>query len=64
MAPFLFRCPTTAMLVQDHSGPDEQGEDGRKVYRAINCLACGGLHLVNPLTGKLMSEEAEDPPRW
>ena len=66
MAPFLFRCPTTAMFVQGYSIPDEHGDDRIRFYRAIDCLACGGLHLVNPATGKLMSEEAEDsqdPPR-
>ena len=26
-------------------------------YVVQTCQACGRLHLVNPLTGKLMSEE-------
>ncbi len=31
------------------------GEDGK--YVAYRCPACGGLHLVNPKTGKLLADE-------
>ena len=31
-------------------------------YTAQKCLVCGGVHLVNARTGKLMSEE-HPPPR-
>jgi hypothetical protein len=30
-------------------------------YVAEHCAACGGLHIVNPTTGRLMSEERTRP---
>lgn len=60
MPPFLFRCPLTSFLVQGFSAEIEGSDDRRRRYEAIDCLACGSMHLVNPATGKLMSEEAGD----
>ena len=58
MRPFLFRCPVTGLLVQ--GTPPTQDETQ---YVVQTCQACGRLHLVNPLTGKLMSEEHVRPNR-
>ena len=33
----------------------------RTSYTSEKCLACGGVHLVNSLSGKLMSEERPRP---
>jgi hypothetical protein len=54
MRNFLFRCPTTGFRVQG-SIEDEDAEE--KKYVAQYCLACGLPHLVNPATGKLISED-------
>jgi hypothetical protein len=61
MRPFLFRCPTTGMNVQALARESEWKLDG---YVAQHCVACGGVHLVKPATGKLLSDEIEKrPPR-
>ena len=54
---FLFRCPVTGFTVQglDHF-PEEKDR-----YIAHACPDCGNAHLVNPRTGKLMSEEHPFP---
>jgi len=53
----MFRCPVKAVLVQAEAEEDSSSPDGRHVYKPIQCLACGRIHLVNPATGKLQSEE-------
>jgi hypothetical protein len=50
---FIFRCPVTGLNVQGSVVTSETEAH----YIAHTCLACGGTHLVNPLSGKLMSEE-------
>jgi len=43
MAPFLFRCPTTGMTVQDFIA---EGDTDLGTHRAIACLACGRVHML------------------
>jgi hypothetical protein len=50
---FIFRCPVTGLNVQGSVVTSETEAH----YVAHACLACSGMHLVNPLSGKLMSEE-------
>lgn len=54
MRTFLYRCPKTNFNVQGHV---ESEPDGPDHYVAQQCPMCGQVHLVNPLTGKLLSEE-------
>lgn len=54
MRNFLFRCPSTGMLVQ---GQVAISEGPIPEYVGMTCLACAAVHLVNPRTGKLVSEE-------
>jgi hypothetical protein len=58
--PFIFRCPTTGQNVQGISEIGEQPADGQRLYEGVLCLACQQVHIVNPATGRLMSEEIED----
>jgi hypothetical protein len=46
MAAFLYRCPNTGLRVQGWLAhePAQHGEH----YEMVNCLACGGQHLVDP----------------
>ena len=39
---------------------DDQPSDGRRLYEGVLCLACQQVHIVNPATGRLMSDEIED----
>ena len=54
MATFLYRCPKTRLRVQGWVA-DELIEADKQSYEAMNCLACGGVHLVNPISGKMIS---------
>jgi hypothetical protein len=55
---FIFRCPVTGLNVQGTKMPADS-DDGP--YTTQKCLACGGVHLVNSHSGKLMSEEHPRP---
>lgn len=61
MTPFLFRCPTTRLLVQGLHAEDEPKRkkgrnDGKPDYVSVECLACGLVHIVDPATGKVAGE--------
>lgn len=56
MSPFLYRCPHTGLRVQGWTAVDES-EWTDAGYESIACLACGGVHLVNPKTGKRAGEK-------
>ena len=50
---FVFRCPTTGYNVQ---GRYDGATGPLPTFVGQHCLACNGLHVVDPLTGKGMSE--------
>jgi len=50
---FVFRCPTTGYNVQ---GRYEGSAGPLPSFVGQHCLACNGLHVVDPRTGKGMSE--------
>lgn len=54
----IFCCPTTGLNVQGLL-PAETPENGGNLYLAVSCLACGQSHLMNAVTGKLLSEEQD-----
>lgn len=58
MRTFLYRCPRTSFQVQGHVETELDGPDR---YVAMQCPMCSQMHLVNPLTGKLLTEE--HPPK-
>jgi hypothetical protein len=54
---FLYRCPKTAQTVQGWVADDPtKDRDSADVYETIECLACGGLHLVRPATGQVLGQ--------
>ncbi|WP_428661418.1 hypothetical protein [Reyranella sp.] len=59
MKPILICCPTTGINVQA-AVPGEPAVDGVRRYDAIDCAACGRIHLVNAATGKLLAEEDKE----
>jgi hypothetical protein len=63
MATFLYRCPKTRLRVQGWVA-DEPSQPEKQSYEAINCLACGGLHLVNPVSGKTINEDERRCRAW
>jgi hypothetical protein len=57
----VFKCPTVELQVQA-SFPDlPYAEDVTAEYQSVQCIACGGTHIVNTKTGQLFGDEpAED----
>jgi hypothetical protein len=53
MMAFVYRCPRTGQQVHDHFADDLINAEA---YEPVTCTACGGTHLVNPKTGKLLEE--------
>ncbi len=56
-SPVLFRCPTTGLMAQALIAEDVP-RDADRQYRPVECIACRGIHLINPATGRLLSEES------
>ena len=54
MRNFIYRCPKTGYNVQ---GSVAVGDFEGQTYVGQICLACNSLHLVDPLTGKLATED-------
>ena len=58
MFSFQFRCPTTGMMVTGWQRETPAAVSGpHLVFVAERCPACGGLHIVNPSTGRLLAQE-------
>jgi hypothetical protein len=60
MATFLYRCPNTRLHVQGRIA-DDWSQPEMQNYEAVNCIACGGVHLVNPASGKTIKEGDHEP---
>ena len=58
MPPFLYRCPHTGLNVQGFVADDPTAGGGDN-YVPVECLACSGIHLVNPATGKVLGQDDE-----
>jgi len=58
MASFVYRCPSTGLHVQGWSADEVSAEDP-DMYEAVTCIACQKLHLVNPVTGKVLSGDKD-----
>jgi len=60
MATFLYRCPKTRLRVQGWVA-DEPNQPEKQSYEALTCLACGGVHLVNPASGRTIDDGDRNP---
>jgi hypothetical protein len=56
---FVYRCPATGLNVQGSVADEEHR--GRR-YVAQSCLACNGVHVVDPMTGSLPPERSPTAP--
>jgi hypothetical protein len=57
--PILFNCPRTgskvqALLVEEPTGASARYEGAGTRYETVSCLACSGIHLVDPIDGKVL----------
>jgi hypothetical protein len=55
---YLFCCPTTGQNVQGYSDRDPPEAGAPPAYEGVICLACGSLHIVDPDTGRLLTEDS------
>jgi|SRR5690242_8659583 hypothetical protein len=53
MISFIYRCPKTGQEV--HGRVADRLIDG-ETYELVTCTACGGTHLINPKTGRLLEQ--------
>lgn len=60
MLTFIFRCPTTGLNVQ---GSIKKTGDDIPSHVGQHCLACGGMHIVSPNDGRLLSDDRKPPMR-
>lgn len=56
MAKLIFRCARTGLNVQIWL-PDDAPADKTDSYEFVTCPACGRVHLVNKVTGKMLSDK-------
>lgn len=52
--PFLYRCPVTGMNAQGLTSDDASSDSEKNRLQVVECLACGGFHLVDPWKGPLL----------
>ena len=58
--PFIFACPTTGERVKSMTELEEDPSDRRPLYQGVQCPACHKVHIVDPSTGELVSDEADE----
>jgi hypothetical protein len=52
--PILFNCPRTGNKVQALLAEETVGAGAGTRYETVSCLACSGIHLVDPMDGKVL----------
>jgi len=55
---FLYRCPITGHKVQGLARHNARSTDDSATYETVTCLACNGVHLLNPTTGRVLGANA------
>jgi hypothetical protein len=53
--PVLFDCPRTGHKVQALLAEETTGAGTR--YESVSCLACSGIHLLDPTNGKVLGAQ-------
>jgi hypothetical protein len=51
--PILFDCPRTGQKVQGLLAEEAFGT-GEAHYETVACLACSGVHFIDPVRGKVL----------
>lgn len=51
--PVLFDCPVTGQKVQGLIAEETSAAPGTR-YETVACLACSGVHLVDPVQGAVL----------
>jgi len=56
MPTFIYRCPQTSLKVQGFVAE----EIGENELVSLTCLACTGVHLVNPTSARVVGADDEE----
>jgi hypothetical protein len=59
MATLIYRCPTTGMNVQAWFADEVEASAEEGAFVGTPCLACARIHMVSPVTGKVLGERDE-----
>jgi uncharacterized protein YlaI len=62
MAIATFICPETTLEVQAWFA--DRQHYGRSVYQPIECIACDGMHFVDPKAGEILKTKDEQRGLW
>jgi hypothetical protein len=57
--PALFDCPRTGQKVQGLFA-EESFNMGEPRYEPVSCLACSGIHFIDPVRGKLLGAKGSE----
>jgi hypothetical protein len=62
--PILFSCPRTgnkvqALLAEETAGAGTRHESLGTQYETVSCLACSGVHLVDPMSGRVLGAASD-----
>ena len=57
MCSFTYRCPHTGFRVQSFVSIQPSGG----IYEAVECVACGRVHLIDPATAEVIGTDKEQP---
>jgi hypothetical protein len=55
--PILFDCPRTGQKVQGLLAEESFGT-GESHYEAVSCLACSGMHFIDPRQGRVLGAKS------
>jgi len=55
--PALFSCPRTGQKVQGLFA-EEAFNASEPRYEPVSCLACSGIHFIDPVSGRLLGEKS------
>ena len=58
--PFLYCCPISGKNVQGYTDGDEALHIDENYYVPLECRACGRIHLVNPVSGRLLLDNTKE----
>jgi len=57
--PVLFDCPKTGQKVQSLLA-EQVSETGEARYEPVSCLACSGVHFIDPVQGLLFGAKRNE----
>ena len=47
-------------MFQGYSEAEERPSDGRRHYEGVSCTVCRSFHIIDPETGRLISDNQGD----